>query len=196
MTDFLSAAYWETRYQEQNTGWEIGSASTPLVNFIKSIENINAAILIPGCGNSYEAEYLILNGFTNVTVIDFATTPVEAMKQKFANKPLKILQQDFFKHEGQYDYILEQTFFCALNPALRNVYVEKMSRLLKTDGVLAGLLFHKTFEINPPFGGRKEEYQLLFSTHLHLQKMELCTNSIKAREGTELFFIAKKLALA
>jgi hypothetical protein len=136
------------------------------------------------------------NGFTNVTVIDFATTPVEAMKQKFAEKPIKILQQDFFKHEGQYDYILEQTFFCALDPALRAAYVKKMSTLLKADGVLAGLLFNKTFETNPPFGGSKEEYEFLFSTHLHLQKMELCTNSIKAREGTELFFIAKNLALA
>ncbi len=196
MTDFLSANYWENRYKDQTTGWDIGSASTPLVTFINSIENKYAAILIPGCGNSYEAEYLIQNGFTNVTVIDFATTPVEAMKQKFAEKPLKILQQDFFKHEGQYDYILEQTFFCALDPALRAAYVKKMSTLLNADGVLAGLLFNKTFETNPPFGGSKEEYELLFSTHLHVQKMELCTNSIKAREGTELFFIAKKLALA
>ncbi len=195
MTDFLSAAYWETRYQEQNTGWEIGYASTPLVNFIKSIENKNASILIPGCGNGYEAEYLMQNGFTNVTVIDFASTPVETMKQKFANKPIKILQQDFFTHEGQYNFILEQTFFCALNPALRVSYVEKMSTLLTADGVLAGLLFNKIFETNPPFGGSKEEYQLLFSTNLHIQKMELCYNSIKAREGTELFFIAKKLPL-
>lgn len=195
MTDFLSATYWEKRYQEHATGWDIGSASTPLVTYINSIENKEAAFLIPGCGTGYEAQYLLHNGFTNITVIDFATTPVEAMKRKFASKAIKILQQDFFKHEGVYHYILEQTFFCALDPSLRNAYVEKMSTLLASNGVLAGLLFQKTFETNPPFGGSKEEYLLLFSKHLQIQKMELCYNSIKAREGTELFFIAKKLPL-
>ena len=196
MTDFLSAAYWENRYQNQTTGWNIGEASTPLVDFINTIQDKNAAILIPGCGNAYEADYLLQNGFTNVTVIDIALTPVAIMKEKFAKQPIKIFQQDFFNHEGQYDFILEQTFFCALNPLLRLAYVQKMKQLLKPNGLLAGLLFNKIFENNPPFGGSKEEYELLFFPHLHIQKMELCTNSIKAREGTELFFTVKNLSLA
>lgn len=189
--DFLSAAYWEQRYQEQQTGWDIGKPSTPLATFIDGIENKEAAILIPGCGNSYEAEYLVEKGFTHLTVIDIASSPVERLKEKIGDK-VTVLQEDFFQHKGQYDYILEQTFFCALNPALRPSYVQKMNELLTDKGKLAGVLFNKQFEINPPFGGSQEEYELLFAQHLQLANMEACYNSIPPRAGTELFFIATK----
>jgi hypothetical protein len=189
--DFLSPEYWESRYKDHQTGWDIGTASTPLVEYINSISNKDTAILIPGCGNSYEAEYLVENGFTNVTVIDIAPSPVKRLKEKIGDKAL-VLQEDFFKHKGSYDYILEQTFFCALDPALRPNYVYKMNELLKPEGKLAGVLFNKQFETNPPFGGSKEEYEILFSKELHIIKVEDCYNSIAPRAGTELFFIATK----
>lgn len=189
--DFLSAAYWEKRYQQQQTGWDIGKPSTPLVTFIDGIKNKDASILIPGCGNSYEAEYIVQQGFTNLTVIDIAPSPVERLKEKIGAKAT-VLLEDFFQHKGSYDFILEQTFFCALDPLLRPAYVKKMSELLNNKGKLAGVLFNKQFETNPPFGGSKKEYEELFSKHLQLLKMEECYNSIAPREGTELFFIATK----
>ncbi|MFN5135691.1 MAG: methyltransferase domain-containing protein [Chitinophagaceae bacterium] len=189
--DFLSAAYWEKRYQQQQTGWDIGKPSTPLATFIDGIENKDDSILIPGCGNSYEAEYIVQQGFTNLTVIDIAPSPVERLKEKIGAKAT-VLLEDFFQHKGSYDFILEQTFFCALDPLLRPAYVKKMSELLNNKGKLVGVLFNKQFETNPPFGGSKKEYEELFSKHLQLLKMEECYNSIAPREGTELFFIATK----
>jgi hypothetical protein len=189
--DFLSAAYWEKRYQQQQTGWDIGKPSTPLATFIDGIENKDDSILIPGCGNSYEAEYIVQQGFTNLTVIDIAPSPVERLKEKIDGKA-RVLLEDFFQHKGSYDFILEQTFFCALDPLLRPAYVKKMSELLKNKGKLVGVLFNKQFETNPPFGGSKKKYEELFSKHLQLLKMEECYNSIAPREGTELFFIATK----
>lgn len=189
--DFLSAAYWEQRYQQHQTGWDIGAPSQPLVQYINSISNKDAAVLIPGCGNSYEAEYMVEQGYTHLTVIDIAPSPVEKLQQKIGNKA-RVLLEDFFQHQGSYDYILEQTFFCALEPSLRPAYVKKMSELLNINGKLAGVLFNKQFETNPPFGGSREEYEELFSKHLQLLKMEDCYNSIAPRAGTELFFIATK----
>ena len=189
--DFLSPEYWESRYKEQQTGWDIGKPSTPLADFIDDIPNKEASILIPGCGNSYEAEYLVEQGFTNVTVIDIAPSPVERLKHKIGNKAT-ILLEDFFEHKGSYDFILEQTFFCALDPVLRSAYSQQMSMLLNTQGKLAGVLFNKQFETNPPFGGSRQEYESLFSAHLQLLKMEECYNSIPPRAGSELFFIATK----
>lgn len=191
--DFLSSSYWENRYQQQQTGWDIGAPSTPLVEYINHIVNKNASILIPGCGNSYEAEYIVAQGFANLTVIDIAPSPVERLKQKLGNKAI-VLLEDFFKHNGAYDYIIEQTFFCALDPSLRPAYVKQMSHLLKPGGKLFGVLFNKQFETNPPFGGSKAEYEDLFSRHLQILKMEDCYNSIPPRAGTELFFIATKKA--
>jgi hypothetical protein len=47
--------------------------SPPIKAYIDTLKNKDIAILIPGCGNTYEAAYLLLEqGFTNVTVIDIA----------------------------------------------------------------------------------------------------------------------------
>ena len=186
----LNADYWSNRYQMNDTGWDIGYGSTPLVEYLQTITDKQLAVLIPGCGNAYEAEWLLQNGFTNVTVLDISPVLTAALKERFKNQPINIITGNFFEHKGQYDLILEQTFFCAIDPTLRSSYVTKMHELLKPDGKLVGVLFNRSFEGGPPFGGSKEEYELLFSKHLHIKKMELCYNSIPPRLGAELFFSA------
>ena len=187
----LSEKFWDALWKTQETGWDIGYPSPAMCKLIDRIEDKNAAILIPGCGNAYEAEYLVSNGFKNITLIDISETAVQAVKQKFKdNSAVKVLHQDFFKHTGSYDYILEQTFFCALDPDLRPDYVNQMHRLLKPDGVLQGLLFGVNFEkAGPPFGGTSEEYGLLFSEKFEIIEILITNESIKPRLGTELEFI-------
>jgi methyl halide transferase len=190
----LDADYWSNRYQQQQTGWDIGYGSTPLVEYLQTIKDKNIAILIPGCGNAYEAEWLLQNGFTNVTVLDISPVLTASLKEKFKGQQINIITGNFFEHEGQYDLILEQTFFCALDPTLRSKYVQQMQQLLKPGGKLVGLLFNKEFEGGPPFGGSKEEYETLFSKHFNIKKMELCYNSIPPRKDAELFFSAERKA--
>ncbi|MFV5688066.1 methyltransferase [Flavobacterium sp. ZT3R25] len=189
----LDAAYWEAQYKTKATGWDLGKTSPPLQTYIDTLENKNIAILIPGCGNSYEAKYLLEHGFTNITVIDIAPTPVADLKEKFKNNSnIQIILGDFFEHQGKYDLIIEQTFFCALPPTLRQKYVWKMHQLLADEGKLAGLLFTRTFEVSPPFGGSKEEYETLFTAAFEFLKMEVSLNSIAPRANSELFFELKK----
>ena len=140
----LDQEYWDTQYISNTTGWDLGEVSPPIKSYIDTIEDKKISILIPGCGNSYEAEYLLKNHFTNVTVIDFAPTLVKNLQEKFKNNPnIKIVLGDFFTHQGNYDLIIEQTFFCALPPAMREQYVFKTHQLLSKGGKLAGLLFNK-----------------------------------------------------
>lgn len=189
----LDAAYWESQYKAKTTGWDLGKVSPPIQTYVDRIDNKNNSILIPGCGNSYEAEYLLENGFTNITVIDIAPTPVADLKEKFKNNPnIRIVLGDFFEHQGKYDLIIEQTFFCALPPIMRQKYVWKMHQLLADEGKLAGLLFNRTFEISPPFGGSKAEYELLYTAAFEFLKMDVCPNSIAPRANSELFFELKK----
>ena len=192
----LDQTYWDNQYQANATGWDLGEVSPPIKTYIDTIENKEAKILIPGCGNTYEAEYLLQKGFTNVTVIDIAPTLVENLKHKFAgNTDIRVVLRDFFDHAGNYDYIIEQTFFCALPPTMRQKYVWKMHQLLAEEGILAGLLFNRTFESGPPFGGSKEEYEKLFSAVFYFIKMDLCDNSIAPRANSELFIELKKKSL-
>jgi SAM-dependent methyltransferase len=190
----LSEKFWDDLWKTHETGWDIGYASPAMCWIIDKIENKEAAILIPGCGNAYEADYLVSNGFKNITLIDISETAVQAVKEKFKdNAAVKVLHQDFFKHDGKYDYILEQTFFCALDPELRPDYVAQMHNLLHADGILEGLLFGVDFEkAGPPFGGTLEEYKLLFSEKFEIIEISLTNESIKPRLGTELAFRFRK----
>ncbi|WP_099367344.1 methyltransferase domain-containing protein [Sphingobacterium sp. 1.A.4] len=194
MSETLDQGYWNNRWQHHQLGWDIGYPSTPLVDYINGLENKGISILIPGCGNAYEAAYLLEQGFNNITVIDIAEKAVELVKEKFAGKEgIRIIHGDFFELEGRYDLILEQTFFCALDPALRPTYVSKMAELLKVAGQLVGVLFNTQFQRQgPPFGGSEAEYRPLFEKSMDICVMEPCRNSIPERQGNELFIILKK----
>lgn len=186
--------YWDYRWQNNETGWDIGAASPPIVEYMDQYPDKNARILIPGCGNAYEAEWLLANDFKNITLIDIAPKAVENLKEKFRNQPqIKILCADFFQHEGLYDLIIEQTFFCAIPRSRRLEYAAKTAALLSTQGKVIGLLFDKDFHQNhPPFGGNPIEYRKIFAPHFQIKTMEPSKNSIAPRAGSEVFFILKK----
>ena len=185
----LNQEYWDNRYNKNEIGWDIGAPSTPLKEYFDTISDKTISILIPGAGNACEAEYLIGKGFKNVSVIDISRKAWENIKTRIPELlEEQIICADFFNWIGQYDLIIEQTFFCALNPNLRLNYVEKMAELLKPDGLLIGLLFQKELNTeHPPFGGNSNEYQSLFETQFRIHKMETAYNSIPPRANSELF---------
>jgi len=190
----LNAQYWEDQYQNKSTGWDLGGISPAIKMYVDNLPDKKSAVLIPGCGNTYEAEYLLTQGFTNITVIDIAPTLVSSLREKFSsNSNITIILGDFFEHQGQYDIIIEQTFFCALDPALRQNYVRKMNELLTVDGILFGLLFNRRFDMGPPFGGSQEEYLSIFQNEFDILQMGLCLNSVAPRVNTELFIELKKV---
>lgn len=182
--------YWENRYQNNEIPWDIGYPSPALSAYFQNIQNKDLKILIPGAGNSHEAEWLWNNGFTNIWVLDISPTALENFQKRLPDFPKsQLLQNDFFQFEDTYDLILEQTFFCALNPELRGDYVKAMHQLLKEEGKLVGLLFDFPLtEAGPPFGGSKEEYEKLFGAYFKIFRLEKSYNSIKPRMGKEFFF--------
>jgi len=191
----LNKSYWENRYTNNQIGWNIGYPSTPIKEYIDQLEDKRLKILIPGAGNSYEAEYLWNNGFKNIYILDFAKQPLNHLKKRVKDFPeIQLLNSDFFELNDTFDLILEQTFFCALNPNLRELYVKKMNQLLQPNGKLVGLLFNfQLTEIGPPFGGNIPEYKSLFKNQFKIKTLESSINSIKERQGKELFFIFERL---
>ncbi|MFY8098102.1 MAG: methyltransferase domain-containing protein [Flavobacterium sp.] len=186
----LNKEYWENRYKKEETGWAIGSISTPIKTYIDQLTDKSLKILIPGAGNGYEFDYLIQKGFNNVTVIDIAKQPILELIERNPSKKSNIMECDFFKLNEKYDLILEQTFFCALDPKLRKKYVEQMHHLLYPKGKLVGLLFDFPLtNEGPPFGGCTEEYYSLFERTFKIKTLTTSYNSIKPRENKELFFI-------
>ncbi|MEO8719899.1 MAG: methyltransferase [Ginsengibacter sp.] len=192
-SDSMEPEFWNNRYLSNQTGWDMQQVSPPLKGYIDSLNNKDLKVLIPGCGNAYEAEYLLTKGFKTVTLIDFSSVVTKKLKEKYKGKPINIVNENFFDHTGKYDLILEQTFFCALQPSQRNDYVRKCGELLKDGGKIAGVLFNKAFApVEPPFIANDEEYRRLFKPTFHFLKFESCTNSIGPRMGYEIFFEFEK----
>lgn len=185
----LDAPYWEGRYASKNTGWDIGDISTPIKEFVDGLSDKSLQVLIPGAGNGHEAIYMREKGFDKVTVLDWSASALNNLKSASPDFPDDhLIKGDFFEHLGQYDLILEQTFFCAIDPKLREKYAAKVAQLLKPQGRLVGLLFDAPLnEDHPPFGGHKEEYLSYFKTHFAIKTFERAYNSIDARKGRELF---------
>lgn len=190
----LDKNFWNERYLTGTTGWDLGKVSDPIAAYVNQMTDKDLRILIPGCGNAYEAAYLAMKGFTDITLIDIAPELVKSISKQFEDVPaVKVVEGDFFEHQGTYDLILEQTFFCALDPSLRQQYVEHMHTLLSEKGKIAGVLFNKLFEQQgPPFGGLSEEYQQLFKSHFRIRTLQPCYNSATPRAGSEVFIILEK----
>lgn len=185
----LNASFWNDLYLTNDIGWDIGYVSPPLQQYFDQLTDKSLKILIPGGGNSYEAEYLFANGFTNVYVADLSTTALQNIKQRIPDFPEhQLIHGNYFDLNTSFDLIIEQTFFCAISPSLRKDYVKQTHRLLAPQGKLAGLLFDVPLnDDQPPFGGSKEEYTTLFSPYFDIQLMEPCYNSIEKRANSELF---------
>jgi|SRR5690625_1034615 len=182
--------FWDQKYISGKTGWDIGYVSTPIKEYADQLKNKDLKILIPGSGNSYEAEYLFKTGFTNVFVADISTYPLKNFQQRVPDFPKNhLLHIDFFDIQQQFDLIFEQTFFCALHPSRRKDYVNQIHQLLKPQGKLVGLLFKFPLnpESGPPYGGDFVEYQELFSAKFDIEIMETAKNSIPPRMNNELF---------
>lgn len=185
----LSSDFWNKRYLSDNTGWDIGEVSPPLKAYIDQIEDRDVSILIPGAGNSYEAEYLYKLGFKNVLVVDIAAEPLKNLSLRVPRFPeSNMLHIDFFELSGKFDLIIEQTFFCAIDISLRAKYAKQMSSLLNLNGKLVGILFDAPLNIEtPPFGGSTDEYKTYFSPYFNHLIMHPCLNSHPSRNGREIW---------
>lgn len=194
----LDASYWNERYQQHQTRWDLGIASPPLARYIDQLDQRHIQLLIPGAGNAHEAAYLCQHGFEHVTVVDISDHVCQQLRQRYApyvaQGCLQVVCSDFFEHQQSYDLILEQTFFCALPPHLRPLYAQHTQQLLRPKGRLVGVLFNRIFEPSddPPFGGSPDEYRSLFEAYYHFHSFEACYNSVAPRQGFEWFINLQK----
>lgn len=194
MSLLLNKNFWNDKYVASETGWDVGKLTTPLKEYFDQLNNKKVKILIPGCGNAYEAEYLFKNKFSSTFILDYSEQALTNFINRVPNFSKKqLLNDNFFDTQGEYDIIIEQTFFCAIDRNRRRDYFVKMHDLLKPNGKLVGLLFDDSLNKNhPPFGGSKSEYKELFDPYFNIKVFETAYNSINSRNGRELFMILVK----
>ena len=197
--DVNSPQGWDKLYIDNKTGWDLGEPTAVFTNIAKEIRPGNLCIL--GCGYGYDAIMFSQNGF-NVTAVDFAPTPIKYINEKATELSLDIItiQENIFslspRLDNHFDYIIEQTCFCAIDPQKRIVYHDLVYNLLKPGGSIIGLWFpigKALSEGGPPFSVSEKEVKLLFDNGWDMEKEEFPNNSAVSRLGKEKLIIFKKL---
>lgn len=159
--------FWDTRYAAGQTPWNFGGVPQRLQEYLRAHPR-GGSVLIPGCGHGHEIEAFDAAGY-RVTAVDFSRAAVEQARERLGpSHAERILLGDFFHHDfadAPFDAIYERTFLCALPPAQRRVYVERMAQLLKPGGALVGLFFYGTEHGGPPYELNPAEEPALFRPH-------------------------------
>ena len=104
---YLDKDYWDNRYKNSETGWNVGYPTTPLVEYINQISDKEIKILIPGSGNGYEAEYLFKKNFSNIYVLDYSVTALENFINRVPDFPRNnIIEKNFFDFHLTPEYFI------------------------------------------------------------------------------------------
>jgi SAM-dependent methyltransferase len=194
----LNAASWEARYQTQNTGWDLGAVAPPFMSLLTSAPSLSPGRMIAlGIGRGHDALYFAEHGF-EVTGVDFAPSAIAATQvaAQQRQRSITLLERDIFQllpeFATQFDYVLEHTCFCALDPSLRDQYVHLVWHLLKPGGALIGLFWAHARPGGPPFGTTVQELRDRFCQRFTVRLFDIAADSIPSRAGEEYLLQLQK----
>jgi Thiopurine S-methyltransferase (TPMT). len=196
--DVNSPDKWQADYQRGTDGWDLGGP-TPVFKRLASSKRFKPGrMIVLGAGRGYDAREFSRHGF-DVTAVDFSPYAVEQMhKLADPDAPIDILQQNIFTlpHDlnGIFDYLLEYTCFCAIDPKRRAEYADLLTRLLKPGGLYIDLAFPlDQRQGGPPYAVTETEILGLFLNRgFNLISREKPEDSVKPRRHAEELFIFQK----
>ena len=200
--DVNSPRKWDTDYERQTDGWDLGGP-TPV---FKRLALDADRPLTPGrmmvlcAGRGHDAREFARHGF-QVTAVDFASQAVQEMQRLASPEaPVEILQHDMFTlpdtFNDSFDYVLEYTCFCAIDPKRRAEYADLVTRLLKPNGIYIDLAFPLDGRKGgPPFAVSESEVIELFQDHgFKLLWRETPAESVSPRRHAEELFLFQKVS--
>ena len=196
--DVNSPEKWEADYRGKTDGWDLSGPTPVLRRLAESGRFPPGRMLVPCAGRGYDAREFARHGF-DVTAVDFSSTAIREMKRlSDPEAPIEILQHDMFTLpralDGMFDYVLQYTCFCAIDPKRRVDYAELVARLLKPGGVYIDLAFPLDGRLGgPPFAVSEAEIVGLFEPRgFMLVSQEKPEESVSPRRNAEELLIFRK----
>lgn len=188
----LSVDFWEGRYQDGTTGWDLGQPAPAFVSLLKSDHAPKPGrIAVIGSGRGHDALWFAAQGF-EVVGFDFAPSAIATATASAQSRHLtnaQFLQRDIFallpEFAQQFDYVLEHTCFCAIAPELRQQYADIVAGLLRPKGELIALFWAHSRLGGPPFGVSLEELETLFKPRFEIQSLTKVDQSPPNRTNEE-----------
>ena len=191
MSDLTPEA-WDNRYQTKTDRWDLGCPAPPFIQLLDSPHAPKAGrIAVLGCGSGQDAMLFATAGF-EVVGFDFAPSAIDKATAAVRSRGLQniqFLQRNIFEIEPEFnnhfDYVLEHTCFCAIDPLLRSDYVQTVKQLLKPGGTLIGLFYTHNRSGGPPFGVKPKEVLDYFKLDFKTIAFGKAEDSIDKRKGEE-----------
>lgn len=154
-----SSSYWDNRYRDDRTGWDLGQAPQWLEEKANALSS--RRVLVVGSGHGHDARAFAKAGH-QVVGVDFAPRAIAAATELAAGVPetqLRFLQANVFdlgqgEHAdlaGGFDLVWEQTCLCAIDPQRRSDYFAAINRVLAPKGQWHAVLWVHHEESGPPF---------------------------------------------
>jgi len=188
-----SADFWEERYRAGQTGWDRGRAAPAFETLLGGPGAPKPGRLaVVGCGRGHDARLFAGRGF-QVVGFDFASSAVAAAREAAAREGLamEFVAADIFAlpedYAGAFDYVVEHTCFCAIDPARRSEYVSAVARLLPPGGELIALFLVNGRQGGPPFTTDEAEIRRMFQGHFRLDRLDAPPESADSPFGSEVF---------
>ena len=191
--------FWEDIYLADDTGWDLNGPTPVFKHLAESLERGRVCII--GCGRGYDAIMFAKKGF-DVTAVDFAPSAIRALQELAKQEMVDVnaVQRDIFslvpEFQRSFDYVVEQTCFCAIHPKRRKEYEVLVKAILKPGGKLIGLWFpldKLLDEGGPPYGTNINEVKSIFNIGWKIKKEEFPDLSIEPRKGREKLIIFKTI---
>ena len=191
---------WQRRYEENDTPWDKGAPAPALTAFLHQ-KQIAGRVLVPGCGRGHDVRALGTQPNTSVVGLDLSPTAIaqarELASPSRTDMDVSFIVGDFFKLPAKlrrsFDWLVEHTCFCAIEPPQRPDYVRAAFSALRTGGRIFGIFYlNPDKEGAPPFAVSREELSGLFDHHFTLLEEWVPQVSFPGREDREWVRIMQK----
>jgi hypothetical protein len=185
------ASFWDERFAHGFTPWDQAGVQPQFEAFAAA--HADLAVLIPGCGNAWEARWLAERGRT-VRAIDFAPNAVANARAALGSHADVVEQADFFAYAPPFapGWVFERAFLCALPPAQRTRYAQRLAALLAPGALLAGYFFIGEPQKGPPFPMLRDTLDALLTPYFTLIDDQPATNSLPVFAGRERWMVWRR----
>jgi SAM-dependent methyltransferase len=188
---------WQAQYEMGETPWDEGGVHPALVDFVAEAGEFKGQVLVPGCGRGNDVRGISTER-NQVIGLDIAPAAI-AIAQEFPRVGREeYVVADLFDPgagmRGSFDWVIEHTCFCAINPRLRPAYVPAVAGALKPGGKLFAIFYlDPAVERHPPYGVSVPELDGLFSPYFAMEREWVPTLTFEGRESRELVRVLRRL---
>ena len=199
MNKVSNPEFWNQRYLDNNTKWDIG-APTPILSHYLKKNNILGKACVLGYGNGHDVIELSNYG-ADVHAVDFSSQAIKNLQEKITKEnSIELIEEDIFNlsdmHTDSFDFVYEYTCYCAIDPNRRVDYFDMAYNILKSGGLLFGIFIPLDKDIynedGPPFGVSVDQILELTQNRFKVIENSFSQYSIEPRAGRERLIILEK----